>query len=134
MKIICKRGLRCEERYQLRFAHADNLGSGFAFDCDSAGRVDRATLSPSALENLETCLLGTADGRKVREGRVETYVCECWSPAIGVCDCGAEVVFKGFTNTCKCGADYNMGGQLLALRALWGEETNETAADILMIK
>ena len=30
------------------------------------------------------------------------------------CDCGEEVVCALFTNTCACGADYNMSGQRLA--------------------
>lgn len=47
-------------------------------------------------------------------------------------NCGAEVELYGFTNTCRCGADYNMEGVLLADRGQWGEETGETAADILM--
>ena len=38
---------------------------------------------------------------------------------------------SGFTNTCLCGADYNMSGQRLAPRSQWGEETGETADDIL---
>jgi hypothetical protein len=37
------------------------------------------------------------------------------------------------TNTCECGRDYNWGGQLLAPRSQWGEETGETAADILRV-
>lgn len=46
--------------------------------------------------------------------------------------CGEELVCYGFTNTCeKCGADYNWAGQRLASRSQWGEETGETAADIL---
>lgn len=45
--------------------------------------------------------------------------------------CGTEVVCKSFTNTCRCGADYNHAGQVLAARCQWGEETGETAADIL---
>lgn len=48
------------------------------------------------------------------------------------CECGSTVVCSGFTNTCgDCGADYNMSGSLLAPRSQWGEETGETADDIL---
>jgi hypothetical protein len=47
------------------------------------------------------------------------------------CDCGRDVYCGGFTNTCECGADYNMSGQRLANRSQWGEETGETADDIL---
>jgi len=47
------------------------------------------------------------------------------------CHCGRELTCYGFTNTCECGADYNMSGQLLASRSQWGEETGETADDII---
>jgi len=54
-------------------------------------------------------------------------------PAIGLCDCGEEVVLGGFTNTChNCGADYNSSGQRLAPRSQWGSDTGESVADILM--
>jgi len=47
--------------------------------------------------------------------------------------CGKELFCDGFTNTCPhCGADYNWNGTRLAPRSCWGEETGETADDILM--
>ena len=51
--------------------------------------------------------------------------------SIGLCQCGQEVELFSFTNTCKCGRDYNMSGQRLAPRSQWGEETGETASEIL---
>ncbi len=52
----------------------------------------------------------------------------------GTCDCGSEVEFSRFTNTCHdCGADYNMSGERLASRDQWGEETGETASDIISV-
>jgi len=52
--------------------------------------------------------------------------------AVGRCNhCARHVTLSGFTNTCECGADYNMAGQRLAPRSQWGEETGETADDIL---
>tara|TARA_A100000164_G_scaffold85444_1_gene73142 strand:+ start:5404 stop:5793 length:390 start_codon:yes stop_codon:yes gene_type:complete len=39
--------------------------------------------------------------------------------------CGKWMSLGKFTNTCKCGADYNSSGQLLASRDQWGEETGE---------
>ncbi len=40
--------------------------------------------------------------------------------------CGIWLSLGKFTNTCcKCGADYNGSGQLLASRQQWGEETGE---------
>ena len=47
------------------------------------------------------------------------------------CSCGRTVTCSSFTNTCPCGADYNMSGSRLAPREQWGEETGETADDIL---
>lgn len=47
------------------------------------------------------------------------------------CACGKEVLCATPTNTCECGADYNMSGQRLAPREQWGEETGESASDIL---
>jgi hypothetical protein len=53
-------------------------------------------------------------------------------PAVGECEvCGRDVELRGFTNTCDCGADYNMSGQRLAPRSQWGEETGEHISDIL---
>ena len=42
-----------------------------------------------------------------------------------ICDCGEDVECHDFTNTCQCGADFNMSGQRLAPRDQWGEETGE---------
>ena len=49
------------------------------------------------------------------------------------CECGRGVECIGFTNTCDCGRDYNMSGELLAPRSQWGEETGESVADILAV-
>lgn len=46
------------------------------------------------------------------------------------CECGQEVFCSHFTNTCECGRDYNMSGQLLADRSQWGAETGEHPADV----
>lgn len=46
--------------------------------------------------------------------------------------CGEWLMCDRFTNTCPhCETDYNGSGQQLAPREQWGEETGETAADIL---
>jgi len=52
-------------------------------------------------------------------------------PKTRLCDCGKTVICGSFTNTCECGADYNSAGQRLAPREQWGEETGESASDIL---
>ena len=47
------------------------------------------------------------------------------------CDCGCILDWSpGMDAGCdRCGAEYNSGGQLLAPRSQWGEETGESAAD-----
>ena len=55
-------------------------------------------------------------------------------PARLRCDCGHAMYLMAFTNTCEhCGTDYNMAGQKLAPRSQWGEETGESASDILSV-
>jgi len=56
-----------------------------------------------------------------------------WEPGLTeVRCCGQWLPCTRFTNTCRsCESDYNSSGQLLAPRSQWGEETGETAADIL---
>ena len=59
--------------------------------------------------------------------------CHFERPERTVTCCGEELECGGFTNTCpSCGADFNWAGQRLAPRAQWGEETGETAAEILL--
>ena len=61
------------------------------------------------------------DETRYERGATEVLCCGSWLP------CG------GFTNTCdKCGADYNWNGMRLTSRSQWGEETGETADEILM--
>jgi len=52
-------------------------------------------------------------------------------PKVIVC-CNRKLECGGFTNTCPiCGTDYNWAGQQLAPREQWGEETGETASEIM---
>lgn len=76
---------------------------------------------------------GTEHTYKV-SGEIQTYGKHHHEAAVGECDrCGRKVHLHGFTNTCQCGADYNMSGQLLASRSQWGEETGESVSDILAV-
>jgi hypothetical protein len=59
------------------------------------------------------------DGRQVRRLKIR-------------CDCGLQLVCSQDINPCKCARDYNMSGQVMAPRNLWGEETGEHPADILL--
>lgn len=163
MKIISEREHHEETSYVLHFRYIDDPGAGFGFDCDKDGNVDVAALNECAKKSYETCLAGEQwrmvgvyydidrnanddDDRyvpiyctgtwvleKIGKGFVEEDIHRWTSPAIGECDCGAEVSLGNFTNTCdQCGADFSMSGQRLAPRSQWCEETYpETADDVL---
>lgn len=77
---------------------------------------------------------GTRVTVKMHDRGVQERDLSGWEPAIGQCSCGEQVYLDRFTNTCHgCGADYNSAGQRLADRSQWGEETGESAADILAV-
>lgn len=123
MKIIRHRERIDSKRRFLSFERAD--GSGYWFPL---GADDRPLLDADNRANYESCVSDKGLG----PGRIREVDTSYNQPAVGLCDrCGAEVVLAGFTNTCDCGADYNHAGQMLAPRGCWGEETGETAADIL---
>jgi hypothetical protein len=131
MEIIERGGFRECREYSYDYEWNDCPGAGFGFPCDEHGNIDEESMAPEARENLRKCRNGENDvtdkGVQVREWRYR-------APNIGRCDCGAEVVLDGFTNTCDgCGADYNSAGQRLAPRSQWGEETGESLGDILRI-
>jgi hypothetical protein len=121
MKIIKQRELEEFVTYAHIFDLREQEGRGFMFDCDEDGNVE--VLPPGTQDNYSKCISGEYDvvDKGIRKFR-HTY----WHPAVGICDdCGSEVELRGFTNTCDCGADYNMSGQRLAPRSQWGEETGE---------
>lgn len=122
MKIISRSHHDSGVTYTLNFDRIDSPGSGFGFECDEKGYVDTSKLNPAALENYNACLAGT-NGTK-RKG-VREWPYSVWVPSVGECDCGAHIELRNFTNTCRCGRDYNGSGQLLAPREQWGEETGE---------
>lgn len=117
--------------YTRDFSWRDSPGAGFSFDCNEQGEIDRSDFFPEAVVNLRKCLDGTFD---VIDHGVEKREWSYRHPSVGLCVCGREVVLDGFTCPCECGRDYNSGGQLLAPREQWGEETGEHLADILRIR
>jgi hypothetical protein len=136
MEIIRRRQTITETSFDLVFPVLDKSdaawyvsGSGFSFPCDEKGVVQ--PLPEAAQENLEKCYSGE---HNVGPSEVRKSEFKYTEPAVGRCvRCKREVILCGFTNTCNCGADYNMSGQLLADRSQWGEETGEHLSDILMI-
>lgn len=123
-----------ERRYETRVTYTlectDRSGQttcGFSFPCDAQGNVP-ADLNPDARRNLEVA----RDETRYTPLRVVRYERHTVVPAILQCDCGAtfHLGTHGADASCPvCGAEYNTAGQRLASRALWGEETGETAAD-----
>ncbi len=67
--------------------------------------------------------------RRVSIGSVNGHTRQCWEIR---CDCGITLICASFTNTCDCGADYGPNGDRLAPREHWGEETGESASDVLV--
>ncbi len=130
MKIISKRERVTVTNYCLEFDYEGALRNhGFSFDCDKNGFIDTNSYEGIGLENLIGCLMGT--NSTVYMG-INEYTHSYTEPAVGLCDlCNRKVYLDGFTNTCDCGADYNMNGSLLASREFWGEETGEHISDIL---
>ena len=98
---------------------------GCRFDSDEHGNVDLDKLASAGRANYEACLTGTLNDHKVIDRGVNSYEQHDTEPAVGKCECGEEVYLTSFTNTCECGADYNMSGQRLAPREQWGAETGE---------
>lgn len=160
MDLIRHRSVTYVKEYRLNFHIDGTKGSGFCFDCDEHGVVDVSKLNPCAQRSYRTCIEGKtmrledvhyypsvdADGytqynpilctgrwveRKIWPGELLSFDRKVVVPGAVKCRCSREVELHDFTNTCECGADYNMSGQLLAPREQWGEECNETADDIL---
>jgi hypothetical protein len=130
MKIISRRRVEIVKHAEMFFANDQSGLSGYGFPCDAAGVV-LPLENDCAKANLAKCLAGEGG---ILPGVLKTWDTRCTHPAVGQCErCGAEVYLGGFTNECECGADYNMSGQMLASREVWGEETSEHLSDILSI-
>ena len=130
MKIISERERVEMVEFGMFFEYVDMSGAGYHFPCDSEGKVKTAELAEEALHSLATCVLNS-EGR-MRPPVLMRHEYLHTEPKIGVCDdCGRKVWLERFTNTCDCGADFNMSGQRLAPREQWGEETGETWQDII---
>lgn len=131
MKIISRRQRREVVTYHRVFDRRALPGSGFSFDCDKDGNVDVAALNPCAQDSWK---LVTTHPEDYEDLGAEERINRWTEPSVGECEkCGEQVSLYGFTNTCECGADYNMSGQRLAPRSQWGEETGENVSDILRI-
>jgi hypothetical protein len=129
MKIIRQRERKEEIEYVHDFVSVEDPSRGFAINCSESGQpIDKA-----ARERYAELQQDVKAG-KLRYKGLRMFAHRWTEPAVGRCHCGREVVLDGFTNTCRCGSDYNFAGQALAPRSQWGEETGESLADILSIK
>ncbi len=130
MSIITKGSWHENRReYHRRFDRRNSPGSGFSFDCDAEGRVDVHSLTADGYMNYRKCVDGIHD---VIDRGVERYEYTVFHAAEGMCPCGEEIILDCFTNPCpRCYTDYNMSGQRLDPRHLWGEETGEHWSECL---
>ena len=128
-KIIREREHFSNKGYSLQYDYLGENKFGFGFDCDENGVVNEKNLTDLGKKNLAICR--SNENNAFEKPYIMTHTNHWVEEAVLECDCGAEVSLHGFTNTCECGADYNMSGQRLAPREFWGEETGETASDIL---
>jgi hypothetical protein len=130
IEIISKGRTIHSTSYFHEFRWLDDNSSGFMFDC-----LEDGTLLPDtperAKENYEKCISGELD---VRDLGIQEVHHDWYEPALGRCVCRRIVSLEGFTNTCRCGREYNSYGQELAARESWGEETGEHPADIGQIR
>ncbi len=137
IKIIRHRELVETVSYTLSFRRKDCPGASWGPECDKDGNIDESKMNPvirGIWEDVKKRREAIDAGLdpEYRRPFVQEFRNHYWEPAIGRCVCGAEVALDGFTNTCDdCGRDYNSAGQELAPRSQWGDETGETAADIL---
>lgn len=126
MRIVSRREHKTHVSYRHQFSRTDCPGAGFSFDCTADGTL--LNMNPDANRNYQDCLTRSD---LIDDGIIKSER-DYWEPAVGLCDeCGNQVRLSRFTNTCSCGADYNMSGSRLAPREQWGEETGESASDIL---
>jgi hypothetical protein len=111
----------------LCFDRKGAYGAGYAFACDELGKPELT--NPCARENYER--VTGPNAHEYDPPYVHTRKWSYWTIRVGRCHCGRRIELDRFTNTCECGRDYDSGGNLLAPREQWGEETGESAGDVL---
>lgn len=129
LQMIKPREVHQGVNYFRSFEWNDMPGAGFSFECDKQGNIDRSKFLPIAIKNLEMCLADK--GKKLIDNGVIEHPWQYRTGPVYKCTCGREIECDRFTNTCECGADYNMSGSRLAPRSQWGWDTGESVADIL---
>jgi hypothetical protein len=125
---------RSSDRRQVPGTYVPNGTFSDVWHCDACGFHGSTGTwkAPDGSEGIFCYVCATKGATSaLRWGRVEN---ETWVPGLTeVKCCGTWLACDRFTNTChRCGRDYNWNGQALAPREFWGEETGETAGEILM--
>ena len=117
------------DHYCIAFNYEDHDGWGFEFPCDAQGNIFPRK-NDDAERNYQACLAGT--NNTVRVPGVKHYEDKRIIPARVRCECGAIIeLWDGMINGChRCDREYNGGGQELAPRACWGEETGESLLEM----
>lgn len=120
-----------EVSYAMFFQISDSEpGHGYAFECTEAGELLPFTCDAAKASYARVIASPDKFVPKGIDRREHRYNV----PSVILCDrCDREVILDGFTNTCDCGADYSMSGQILAPRSQWAEEAGESLSDILRI-
>jgi hypothetical protein len=124
-KFISRREHGTRVEYSRVFMRAKGAG-GFAFPCDEQGNLVARSNGTRVAELVADPAYRDHGVMRDEWPTVAAAVIECEI-------CKAHVALHGFTNTCGCGADYNMSGDMLADRSQWGAETGESQSDILVI-
>lgn len=122
-----------KEEFFHDYTLAKDPGRGWGFPCDKDGVYNKHLWSKDAVKNLNDCLIGVKAGTIIDHGVIRD-AWEVTEPGVIECaHCHKPVSMNhAFINSCSCGADYDGNGNLLAPRSQWGEETGETASDILI--
>ena len=116
--------MREDVTYSRCFVWKDMPTAGFGFPCDEHGNLE-PTDNPYAKENREGCLSGKFD---VIDKGIEKYVNRYREPAIGKCECGAELTLNDpLDNHCECGRCYNSSGQSVTPSSECDEQGNPLA-------
>jgi len=129
MEIISKRERVEITEYTKNWTHPE--GYGFSFDCNENGVINEADMYPEGIANLRDCEAGKMEG--YTGPRLQKNTRRVTNHAVGGCECGRKLTLASFTNSCRCGREYNQGGQKLAPRAQWGDDTGESVSEILSI-
>jgi hypothetical protein len=95
------------------FSWKNDPHAGFGFPCDEQGNIDKNSLHPSALENLNMCL----NSDEIIDKGIVDYSRDFRHKPILKCDCGVEFGLYGDSmGECgcpKCDRVYNIFGQKL---------------------